>query len=78
MSTALKKLTCYIRRDTGKAILVVLDEKHEHEVDTYVSPSAFTSGIWIPSSQVKEITQGPEFDEVTITAWIAGQKGIEV
>lgn len=78
MSTALKKLTCYIKRDTGKAILIVLDEEHAGEVDTIISPGAFTSGIWIPSSQVKEIIQGPEFDWVTITAWIAGQKGIEV
>lgn len=76
---AILQLIGLTKRDTGKAILFVLD-KNEHEdiVDLTVSPSAFTSGIWFPLSQVKEQSPGPESDTITVTAWIAEQKGIQV
>jgi hypothetical protein len=76
---AIIQLIGTIKRDTGKATLFVVDEnEHGDIVDLTVSPSAFTTGIWFPNSQIKETDPGSEYDTITVTAWIAGQKGIEV
>lgn len=79
-----KKLHGTVKYESAKAILFVLSEdKHEGEVDTDVSPDAFTKGIWFPFSQVKEIHKktplnSQEFDEIVVSGWIAGKNGIEL
>ena len=49
-----------IMRETEKAVLVDINDEE----------------VWLPLSQVEEITRRPEGDTLLITAWIAEQKGL--
>lgn len=56
------EVECDIVRETDNAILLRVDDEE----------------IWIPLSQVKRIQRGNSLDTITMTAWIAEQKGIDV
>jgi len=50
-------------RETDKAILVTVKDREDP--------------LWMPLSQVKKITRAGEGkDSITVTAWIAKQKGL--
>ena len=56
-----------IVRETDAALLVMLDEKHEHRE------------VWIPKSQIKDesaVKGGDDTGTLVITQWIAEQKDI--
>lgn len=54
-------IECDIITETDAAILILVDDEE----------------FWIPRSQVKRIECAQYADTVTMTAWIAEQKGIE-
>jgi len=53
-----------IVRETAAAILVLQDGDEEDE------------SIWIPTSQVDQITRLPEGATIVMSAWIAKKKGL--
>jgi len=65
------EITGSVVRETASAILFILDESVP--VDEDVSPTAHSTGIWFPFSQVKEI----HADRLVVSRWISGKKGIE-
>lgn len=77
---AVKKITGHIKRDTGKAILMV-PELDTISLDEQVTPNAYTQGIWFPVSQIREIHKSAsedDLDVIVVTSWICQQKGIEL
>jgi len=56
------EVECDIVSETDDAILLLIDDEE----------------IWFPLSQIKRIVRGNSYDLITMTAWIAEQKGIDV
>ena len=56
------EIECDILKETDEAMLIIVDGEE----------------LWIPFSQIKRVQRESHCDVVTMTAWIAEQKGIEV
>jgi len=54
-------IECQVKRETEKALLI--DHGGEQEV-------------WMPKSQVRNVVKGPKFVTLTVTEWIANEKGL--
>lgn len=55
------EIECVVKRETEKALLI----DHGGEAE-----------IWMPKSQVRNVVKGPKSVTLTITEWIANEKGL--